>query len=114
MCKASYLKKLAESLRKSDSFICSPHCYHSDLPFFEKDDIDFYSAIFGEGLYPCKKCKRDCLDNMDCINCSACATWHHFSCTKLSKSQFKNDTYFFCNKKCENSVEIPGRTKKKF
>ena len=27
-------------------------------------------------------------------------------CTKLSDDEFENNTYFFCNKRCENSVEI--------
>ena len=107
-CKCSKLsKKKFESLKKSDTFICSANCYSADLPFFGRDNIDFMSAIFGEGLYLCKKCKNDCLDNMDCIRCSACHVWLHFSCTKLTEHEFRNKTYFFCSKKCENSVVFP-------
>ena len=51
--------------------------------------------------------QNDCLDNMDCIRCSACHVWLHFSCTKLTEHEFRNKTYFFCSKKCENSVVFP-------
>ena len=94
-------EKIAKSL------ICSSKCISSFLPFYFGDDIDFFSALFGEGKYPCKKCKRDCLDNMNCISCSACHTWHHLECTKLTKDEFETKTFFFCNKRCEKSVELP-------
>ena len=45
---------------------------------------------------------------MNCISCSACGKWHHLECTKLSMHEFETKTYFFCNKKCENSVIVPS------
>ena len=95
------------NLKGTNTFICSANCLNAELPFHGKDNIDFMSAIFGKGLYPCKKCKNDCLENLDCISCSACNVWVHFSCTKLTEHEFRNKTYFFCCKKCENSVVYP-------
>ena len=100
-------KERSKTHEQANSLICSIRCFNSQLPFYFGDNIDFLSALFGEGEYPCKKCKRDCLDNMDCISCSACGSWHHFDCTKLSEHEFKTKTYFFCNKRCENSVRLP-------
>ena len=102
-----FSKKVYNELKSRDVFICSADCINIQLPFYDKDDIDFLGALFGEGLYPCKKCKRDCLDNMNCISCSACGVWLHASCTKLTEEEFKNNVYFFCCKKCENSVSLP-------
>ena len=100
-------KKALNQLEDTDTYICAK-CMNSLLPLYDIDNIDFMSALFGEGLYPCKKCKRDCLDNMNCIQCSACSAWHHQICTKLDDEQFKTIKYFFCNKRCEKSVEIPN------
>ena len=44
------------------SYICY-ECHGSILPFAYLDDIEFFSAIFGEGEFPCGKCHKDCLDN---------------------------------------------------
>ena len=100
-------KKALNILKQSNTYICAL-CLNSKLPLFGGDDIDFMTALFGEGLYPCKKCKRDCLENMNCIQCSACSAWHHKSCTKLTDDEFRNNVYFFCNKRCQKNVEIPN------
>ena len=71
----------------------------STLPFYECDNIE---------LYPCGKCKRECLTETDCINCSTCGTWYHFMCTNMTEDEFKNVHYVFCNKKCENKLSIPA------
>ena len=91
----SLSKKQFDHFKTTDTYICSPHCFHYDLPFFERDDIDYKSAVFGDGKYPCKKCKRDCLEGMNCISCSCCGKWLHFECTKLTAEEFKTIPYFF-------------------
>ena len=88
--------------KSKNTFVCSEKCLNFPLPFFYCNDIDFFSAIFGEGLYPCSKCKRDCLDHMACIRCSVCNTWCHHVCSGLTNDQFRSNYYFFCNSKCEN------------
>ena len=82
------------------SFICY-ECHGSILPFALLDDIDFFSAIFGEGEFPCGKCHKDCLDNSPCIQCSICDTWVHYKCSKLTALQFNTNPYFFCSDACE-------------
>ena len=103
--------KALNELKKNNTYICSEKCFNSQLPFHDVEDLYFFIALIVEGLYPCKKCKRDCLENTNCIQCSACAVWHHLTCTKLSDDEFRNNTYFFCNKKCERKVEIPNKVK---
>ena len=88
--------------KSKHSFVCSNKCYSSQLPFFDSDDIDFFSAIFSEGLYPCIRCKRDCLENMACIRCSVCNVWCHHICSDLTDKQFVSNNYFYCGSKCEN------------
>ena len=105
-----FSKKIFNQLKLAQTFICSTDCFNYELPFYDNDTIDFMSAVSGEGLYPCKKCQRDCLENMNCISCSACNVWIHLSCTKLSVDQFSNSTYIFCSRKCENSVVLPEDT----
>ena len=82
-------------------FICKS-CCNAQLPFYNGDDIDFFSGIYGEGLYPCFKCKRDCLDNMACISCSVCQVWCHHVCSNLTAKEFISNVYFFCSPECEN------------
>ena len=86
----------------NQSYICSSKCYNSVLPFYCSDDIDFNSAIFGDGLYPCVKCKRDCVETMACIQCSICEVWCHHVCSTLSNEEFVNTKFFFCGSQCEN------------
>ena len=89
---------------KNVDYICSSKCIFSELPFFSSDNIDFFSALFGENEFPCAKCKRDCLDMSPCIQCSICDDWHHFECTNLTINQFNTNPYFFCSRKCELRV----------
>ena len=98
-CKKSYhrkcrklLKKDFDEMKKENNFICEK-CYNAQLPFSTGDDIDLFSALFGEGLYPCLKCKRDCVDQMACISCSVCQRWVHHVCTDLSDEEFINNYY---------------------
>ena len=84
------------------SFICSNKCYSSALPLQCSDDIDFYSAISGESLYPCVKCKRDCVEEMACIQCSACSVWCHHICSNLTNEEFRHKKFFYCSSQCEN------------
>ena len=115
ICLKSYHRKCSKLTqnvfnhkKESNTFICSSNCLNSGLPFHGGDDIDFFSALLGDGTYPCKKCHRDCLDMMNCISCSACGLWLHASCTKLSKDKFETIAFFFCSKKCERNVILPG------
>ena len=85
---------------ESKNFICSKRCFNSEMPFFSVDNIDFMSYMFGDGKYPCAKCKRDCVDQIACISCSVCQKWFHHSCTNLTNKEFYN-YYFFCSSACE-------------
>ena len=71
-----------------------------ELPFFMADDVDFMSYLFGDGKYPCAKCKRDCVDNIACIQCSICNDWYHYVCASLSEKEFYY-YYYFCSRPCE-------------
>ena len=97
-------KKAFENLKSNGrrSYICSEKCHISVLPYHNSDDVDFYSGIFGEGLYPCAKCKRDCVDQMACIQCSVCDAWCHHICSNLSNDEFLHKKYFYCGYRCEN------------
>ena len=88
--------------KSKNLLVCSNKCYSSQIPFFYSDDIDFFSAIFGEGLYPCIRCKWDCLENMACIRCSVFNVWCHHICNDLTDKQFLSNYYFYCGSKCEN------------
>ena len=96
-------------LTKDKNFVCSKKCYNATFPFSEVDEIDLLCTLFGDNMYPCKKCKRDCIGNglMNCIQCEICLKWQHSSCANL---EFPFDYYvdknldFFCSKKCELSV----------
>ena len=83
-------------------YICSNECYNSVLPFYCSDDIDFFSAIFGEGLYPCTRCKRDCVEMMACIQCSVCEVRCHHVCSNLTNEEFNHKIIFFCSSQCKN------------
>ena len=93
-------KELKDSPYKS--YICSKECYFSVLPFYCSDDIDLFSAIYGDGLYPCTICKRDCVEMMACIQCSVCEVWCHHVCSELTNEEFINKKFFFCSSQCEN------------
>ena len=57
-------------------------CYGSFLPFFVSDNKNFRDTITEhDGLYPCKKCKIECLD--ECIQCDVCDVWLHAECANL-------------------------------
>ena len=93
-------KKSFLEIGPNKSYICD-ECHGSILPFAFSDDIDFNSALFGEGEFPCGKCHRDCLHSTPCIQCSICETWVHYECSKLTASQFNTNPYFFCSEACE-------------
>ena len=92
---------MTEITQKGFSFICSDDCFFSLLPFSFSNDIDFFSAIYGEGEFPCKKCHKDCLDHSPCIECSICGVWTHYECSKLTEHEFNTNPYFFCSERCE-------------
>ena len=79
------------------SFICSKKCYNSVFPLQTCDDVDFYSALFGEGLYPCVKCKQDCVEEMACIQCSVCSVWCHHICSNLTNEEVQHEKFFYCS-----------------
>ena len=89
-------KKLSKkTYNKSLNYICSRSCYNSQLPFHHVDEVDFFSALYGEGKFPSAQCKRDCTDYMACISCSVCNKWHHHICTNLTNKEFLSIYYFF-------------------
>ena len=86
-------------------YICSEKCEMARLPFSESDDIDFKCALYGEGLYPCKYCRRDCLWGMKCLQCDVCDEWYHIECTLFEDADaydviVDNDYEFICSDKC--------------
>ena len=93
-------KKCLELTKNNHAFICGHKCWNAVLPLSQCDNIDFYSALYGEGDFPCGKCKRDCLDYPACICCSTCGTWDHFECSGLSAREFYFP-YYFCKDACE-------------
>ena len=80
-CKKLKRKDYCNFLDNNLDFICSDECYRSYLPFSEFiNPIEFLESIFEhDGLYPCKRCKLECLDGnlMDCIQCEICESWYH-------------------------------------
>ena len=83
-------KRCKEITQNMETFVCSRKCVSSLLVHSSADDIDFFSALYGEGEYPCGKCKRDCLDQTPCISCSICDRWFHFECSNLSAKDFNS------------------------
>lgn len=97
-------RKYKQIIDRDDYFVCSRKCYHLVLPLTQCDAIDLFSALFGEGDYPCGRCKRDCLDNSPCISCSICDKWFHFECSNLNADEFNNIPYYFCSSVCEMCI----------
>ena len=92
-------------------FVCSDECYRSYLPFFEFiNPIEFLEDIFEhDGLYPCKRCKLECLDGnlMDCIQCEICENWYHAECANLQQDfvyYIEGSCGFICSARCSLSV----------
>ena len=102
-CKKITKKAFRDLSSSHGTYICSHKCFATTLPFYESDNIDFFSALSGEGEYPCGKCHIECLDKPApaSIQCSICDKWYHFVCTNLTKKEFLNDVYFFCSRRCE-------------
>ena len=94
-------KKYREITQNKEFFICSRQCNSNLLAFSNVDNVDFFSALFGDGEYPCGKCHRDCLDQTPCISCSICDQWIHFECSKLTVTEFNSISYYFCSAACE-------------
>ena len=94
-------KRCREIIHNKETFVCSRKCTNSLTALSEIDHIDFFSAIHGEGDYPCGRCKRDCLDETPCISCSICDRWYHFECSNLTAKVFNSVDYYFCSPACE-------------
>ena len=94
-------KRYREIIHKKQTFICGRQCFGNLMSFSGVDDIDFFSGIYGEGKYPCGRCRRDCLDQTPCISCSICDRWYHFECSDLIVTQFNTVSYYFCSAACE-------------
>ena len=80
----------------SYSYACEK-CVASYLPFFDSDDIDFKCALYGKGGYPCKKCKRDCIEGMNYFHCIVCNALYHSECTTIHNC---TSSQLICSKKC--------------
>ena len=91
-------------------------CHACFLPFFEAENIVFLDTIIDhDGLYPCKKCKIECLDY--CIQCDVCDVWLHAECANLKyafecyvdvvddENNIVNDSCeFICDDICRTSL----------
>ena len=121
LCK-KYFHYGCQNLKKRDyqniinnnlDYICDGDCYSSILPFFETERKYFLDTIIDhDGLYPCRKCKVECLD--DCIQCEICDSWLHFECADLefdSSCYVQNLCGFICSRKCY-SGELPFSSSK--
>ena len=79
-------------------------CHGCFLPFFEAENIVFLDTIIDhDSLYPCKKCKLECLD--DCIQCDVCDVWLHGECANLKYDlAWYEDNEFICDDICRTSL----------
>ena len=93
-------------------YICSKDCFSATLPFFVVNDIEFLDTItHHDNLYPCTKCKFECLDKklMDSIQCDICNRWCHESCADL-KYDFEfyvdesYDLFWTCSNACNRKL----------
>ena len=69
-----------------------------------------------ECLYPCPKCKLECLDDQDCIQCEICDSWLHVECANLKydfSCYVQNLRGFICSEKCYTG-ELPFSSIPKF
>ena len=102
-------KKFFEELG-DNLFICDDKCYLTLFPLFHCDQIDFLNCLNGDpvALYPCGKCKRDCLDGMNCLQCDTCDKWIHLVCTGYDIDDFYSildyGDDFYCSEKCVMQV----------
>ena len=97
-----------EYISMYDNYTCI-RCLAHTLPLFDSDNIDFQCALFGDGKTPCKKCKRDILEGMQCTSCLVCNKLYHFECTPKrlsegSKSTRKHYSEFICSTKCYQNI----------
>ena len=111
-CKNISDKRYNEIVEKKLYFICDDHknsCYSTILPFNNIEQIELITTFMGDGLYRCKKCKKDCIGHglMNCIQCDVCDKWLHAKCAAL---KYTFDSYvnnssleFICGDKCERS-----------
>ena len=104
-CKQITVNEYNEMSIDNHMFICSDKCKVAPFPFTKIDDIDLKCALYGEGLYPCKYCRRDCLDGMNCLQCDVCDEWYHIECTLYEDADaydviVDNDYEFICSEKC--------------
>ena len=107
-----YFHYKCQKLRKRDyqniinnnlDYICNQNCYSSILPFFECVSID------PDVSYPCRKCKLECMDGQDCIQCEICDSWLHVECANLKydfSCYVQNLCGFICSEKCYTG-ELP-------
>lgn len=94
-------KRHKEITKNRETFICSRQCASNLLSLSHVDNVDFFSALYGEGDFPCGKCQRDCLDQTPSISCSICDRWYHFECSNLTVKEFNSISYYFCSPACE-------------
>ena len=105
-------RKVYRNIQNNDlDYICSDACYRSYLPFPDFiNPIEFLDSIIEhDGLYPCKKCKLECLDGnfMDSIQCEICENWFHAECANLQQDfscYVKGSHGFICSSRCNMSV----------
>ena len=98
-CKGLSQTAYHDIITNNVGYICSRDCLSATLPFFDSNEIEFLDTItHHDNLYPCKKCKLECLDKnlMNCIECEVCNRWCHESCADL-KYDFEHYTNEFCD-----------------
>ena len=83
------------------SYICSRKCYMLSLPFHNSTDLEFDSAIFGDGKMCCKICSLDCLEDRHRMSvCYVCNQLCHTECTENDPKA--NITV--CNDRCYSQL----------
>ena len=98
-CKGLSQTAYRDIISNGVGYICSEDCFCATLPFFVVGEIEFLDTItHHENLYPCKKCKFECLDKnmMNSIECEVCNRWCHESCADL-----KYDFEHYSNESCD-------------
>ena len=116
-CKKITIREYNSIKKNKHMYLCSDKCGIAPLPFTLVDNIDYLSALRGEGLFPCTICKRDCLiecmkkdclDGTHCLECVVCDGYFHVACRYLDKDAYAvivdNNYQAICSDKCYMSL----------
>ena len=104
-CAGLTKKAYFDYVNRNLTFVCDRTCSALMMPFSKLSHNDFMLNFDKTNLYPCGKCKKECLGNkkMNSIECDVCLKWYHEECADLEftfESYVKFDLPFFCSIKC--------------